>query len=45
MSHPDSTTLALAALGEEIASDDAAHLASCPSCRDEVAELAELVAI
>lgn len=45
MSHPDATTLALAALGEEIAAADAAHLASCPSCRDEVAELAELVAI
>lgn len=45
MSHPDPMTLALAALGEEIDATDAAHLASCEHCRDEVAELAEVVAI
>lgn len=45
MSHPDPMTLALAALGEEIDAADVAHLASCEQCRDEVAELAEVVAI
>ena len=45
MSHSDPTTLALAALGEGIPTDDAAHLASCAQCTTDVAELTEVVAL
>lgn len=45
MSHPDPTTLALAALGEAIGDDDRAHLDSCARCRSEMAELADVVAL
>jgi hypothetical protein len=43
MSHCDETTLALAALGEDIPSDEAAHLHSCAQCTADVAELVEVV--
>jgi hypothetical protein len=45
MSHCDGTTLALAALGEDIPADEAAHLHSCDQCTADVAELLELVSI
>ena len=45
MSHCDETTLALAALGEDIPADEAAHLHSCTQCTADVAELIEVVAL
>ena len=45
MSHCDETTLALAALGEDIPADEAAHLHSCDQCTADVAELIELVTL
>lgn len=45
MSHCDETTLALAALGEDIPSDEAAHLHSCAQCTADVAELVEVVTL
>jgi hypothetical protein len=45
MSHCDPTTLALAALGEDIPSDEAAHLSGCEQCTSEAAELTELVTL
>jgi hypothetical protein len=45
MSHCDETTLALAALGEEIPADEAAHLQSCDVCTAEVAELLAIVTL
>jgi hypothetical protein len=43
MSHCDETTLALAALGEDIPADESAHLRSCSQCTAELAELMEVV--
>jgi hypothetical protein len=43
MSHCDPTILALAALGEDIDADDAAHLESCEICLADAAELTEVV--
>lgn len=45
MLHCEPTTLALAALGEDIPADDAAHLASCASCTQEAAELSQVVTL
>jgi hypothetical protein len=45
MSHCDETTLALAALGEDIPSDEAAHLHSCAQCTADLAELIEVVTL
>lgn len=45
MSHCDETTLALAALGEDIPADQAAHLHSCTLCATDVAELIEIVTL
>jgi hypothetical protein len=45
MSHCDETTLALAALGEDIPADASAHLQSCSLCMADVAELAEIVTL
>ena len=45
MSHCDETTLALAALGEDIPADEAAHLHSCAQCTADVAELLEVVTL
>lgn len=45
MSHCDETTLALAALGEDIPSDEAAHLHGCSLCTADVAELIEIVTL
>ena len=45
MSHCDGTTLALAALGEDIPADEAAHLHSCTLCTTDVAELIEVVTL
>ena len=45
MSHCDETTLALAALGEDIPADEAAHLHSCAQCTADVAELIEVVTL
>ncbi|MCU0263248.1 MAG: anti-sigma factor [Candidatus Nanopelagicales bacterium] len=45
MSHCDETTLALAALGEDIPADEAAHLQSCSLCTTDVAELIEIVTL
>jgi len=45
MSHCDETTLALAALGEDIPADEAAHLHSCALCTADVAELIEIVTL
>ena len=45
MSHCDETTLALAALGEDIPADEAAHLHSCTQCTADVAELIEVVTL
>jgi hypothetical protein len=45
MSHCDETTLALAALGEDIPADEAAHLHSCAACTTDVAELIEVVTL
>lgn len=45
MSHCDPTTLALAALGEDIPAEDAAHVQTCDQCRAEVADLAAVVSI
>jgi hypothetical protein len=43
--HYDEVTLALLAMGEaDVTPDQAAHLASCEPCRDEVAQLAAVVA-
>lgn len=40
MSHPDPDQLALIALGEPVATDaDRAHLAACPDCAADVAEM------
>ncbi|PRY44419.1 anti-sigma-K factor rskA [Geodermatophilus tzadiensis] len=44
MRHCTPEDLGLAALGEPLASDDAAHLAGCARCRDEVAVLRRSVA-
>ncbi|HYN57483.1 MAG TPA: anti-sigma factor [Motilibacterales bacterium] len=45
MSHCDETTLALAALGEDIPADEFAHLHSCTLCTTDVAELIEVVTL
>jgi hypothetical protein len=45
MSHCDPTTLALAALGEDLSPQDAAHLESCEHCLADTAELIEVVTI
>jgi hypothetical protein len=45
MSHCDPTTLALAALGEDIPADESAHLSHCAQCLADAAELTELVAV
>ena len=45
MSHCDPTTLALAALGEDLDAEDAAHLESCEKCLTEAAELVEVVTL
>jgi hypothetical protein len=45
MSHCDETTLALAALGEDIPADEAAHLNSCAQCTADLAELIEVVTL
>ena len=46
MSHLDPEQLALIALGEPVASDDEReHLASCPQCTAEVAEMAHAVVV
>ncbi len=45
MSHCDETTLALAALGEDIPADEAAHLHGCSLCTADVAELIEVVTL
>ena len=45
MSHCDPTTLALAALGEDIPTDDAAHLSTCALCTTDAAELTEVVTL
>ena len=45
MSHCDETTLALAALGEDIPADEAAHLHSCSLCTTDLAELIEVVTL
>ena len=46
MSHLDPDRLALIALGEPVASpDDRAHLAACPRCSAELAELSRTVQI
>ncbi|SFP09366.1 Anti-sigma-K factor rskA [Geodermatophilus dictyosporus] len=44
MRHCTPEDLGLAALGEPLATDDAAHLAGCARCRDEVAALRRSVA-
>jgi len=41
--HCDPEVLGLAALGERVAEADAAHLAGCARCRQDVAELAAVV--
>lgn len=46
MSHVDPELLALLALGEEVASDEERdHIASCPECRAEIAELSSTVLV
>ena len=45
MLHCDETTLALAALGEDIPADEAEHLHSCTLCATDVAELIEVVTL
>ncbi|MGB7983228.1 MAG: anti-sigma factor [Candidatus Nanopelagicales bacterium] len=45
MSHCDPSILALAALGEDIPSDESAHLYACEACLADVATLAEVVMI
>jgi hypothetical protein len=45
MSHCDETTLALAALGEDIETDESAHLYSCAQCTADLAELIEVVTL
>jgi hypothetical protein len=45
MLHCDPTTLALAALGEEIGPEDSAHLESCEQCLADTAELIEVVTL
>src|SRR3954469_3551522 len=45
MRHCDPETLALAALGERIAPEDAAHLDTCEQCITDVAELVEVVTL
>jgi len=45
MSHCDETTLALAALGEDIPADESAHLHSCAQCTTDLAELIEIVTL
>jgi Anti-sigma-K factor rskA len=42
--HSDPDVLALVALGESAPAGDAAHIAGCPQCRDEVAALGQVVA-
>lgn len=44
MRHCDPDVLALAALGETPSDDDSAHLAQCPVCQHDVAELVVAVA-
>jgi anti-sigma factor RsiW len=41
--HCDDDALALAALGEQPSAADAAHLADCPECRDEVETLRAVI--
>lgn len=43
--HPDPELLALLALGEDVEPAERAHVAACPGCRVEVAELTQLVGI
>lgn len=43
--HPDQETLARLALGEPVGAEDAAHVASCPSCRAFLAELTETITL
>lgn len=45
MSHCDPSTLALAALGERVDGADEEHLASCPTCSMDAAELVEVVTL
>ena len=45
MSHCDETTLALAALGEDIPAAESTHLHSCAQCTADVAELIEVVTL
>jgi Anti-sigma-K factor rskA, C-terminal len=45
MSHCDETTLALAALGEDIPAEESAHLQSCAQCTSDVAVLIEVVTL
>ncbi len=45
MSHCDPTTLALAALGEDIPAHESAHLYACEACLADVATLAEVVTL
>lgn len=46
MPHPDPERLALMALGERIADDDqSAHVAACPQCAAELAQLEHTVAV
>jgi hypothetical protein len=45
MSQCDETTLALAALGEDIPAEESAHLQSCSLCTADVAELIEIVTL
>ncbi len=45
MSHPDPDRLALFALGEQIESDERAHIAACPTCTDDVAALSAAVLV
>lgn len=45
MAHVDPDDLALAALGEELTEEAAAHVAACPDCAAEVASLRRVVLI
>jgi hypothetical protein len=45
VSHCDPDQLALAALSQPLPDDDAAHLAGCPDCRDEVSSLRQAVEV
>ncbi len=44
MQHSDPDVLALVALGEPAPEADAAHIAGCPQCRADVADLGQVVA-